>query len=361
MRAALVGVTAGLFSFSFFLFRYSSPGSTCTSPFTTEVNYVRVDMYPTSGDKPVTDLQQSEIELLEDGVPQKIVQFEHVSVSGARPQTTRPEPSTRGRDAPRDCRPACPRAGAVSRSEICRSRRLHEDQAAADRCAEQAHRRRRFDCRDDARHVGARPHLHETNGQHRADALRAVGHQGWLGTRDPLEVQYEFCYDRPNIADGPRMAREMIARRRELRTLDALDDLIMHLRGVREERKAVITVSDGWPLYEPDRDLAETAHRSRYRRPDAGPSAENWTGSADRQNHAERPERRHHDLERRCPGCRPTKCENDRVMLVGAQPLESLHHDDADGEPRERLVLPGRPGPAVFRARTRSTATARSR
>ena len=95
MRAALVGVTAGLFSvfvFSFSLLHAQDPPP--SQPFTTEVNYVRVDMYPTSGDKPVTDLQQSEIELLEDGVPQKIVQFEHVSVSGARPQTVRPEPST---------------------------------------------------------------------------------------------------------------------------------------------------------------------------------------------------------------------------------------------------------------------------
>ena len=53
------------------------------------------------------------------------------------------------------------------------------------------------------------------------------------------------------------MAREMVARRREMRTLDALEGLIEHLRGVREERKAVITVSDGWPLYEPDRNLAK--------------------------------------------------------------------------------------------------------
>ena len=84
-----------------------------------------------------------------------------------------------------------------------------------------------------------------------------MGNKGWLGTRDPLEVRYEACYDRPSIVDGPWMAREMIARRREMRTLDALDDLIQHLRGLREERKAVITITDGWPLYEPDRNLGK--------------------------------------------------------------------------------------------------------
>ena len=42
------------------------------------------------------------------------------------------------------------------------------------------------------------------------------------------------------------MAREMIARRREMLTLNALDELIQHLRSLREERKAVIAVTDGW-------------------------------------------------------------------------------------------------------------------
>ena len=49
----------------------------------------------------------------------------------------------------------------------------------------------------------------------------------------------------------------MIARRREMLTLNALDELIQYLRALREERKAVITVTDGWPLYEPDRKLAK--------------------------------------------------------------------------------------------------------
>ena len=62
--------------------------------FETAVNYVRVDMYPLAGDKPVTDLRAEEVELLEDGAPQKIEQFEHVQIAGRRPQTLRPEPST---------------------------------------------------------------------------------------------------------------------------------------------------------------------------------------------------------------------------------------------------------------------------
>jgi hypothetical protein len=63
-------------------------------PFQTEVNYVRVDMYPTADGKPVTDLQQSEDEVLEDGATQAVARFEHVFISGPRSQTTRREPAT---------------------------------------------------------------------------------------------------------------------------------------------------------------------------------------------------------------------------------------------------------------------------
>ncbi|MET0214916.1 MAG: VWA domain-containing protein [Vicinamibacterales bacterium] len=226
-------------------------------PFQTEVNYVRVDMYPTSDGKPVTDLQQADVEILEDGVLQKIAQFEQVTVGTSRPQTTAREPSTMNemRRAAQD-----PRARVIV---------LFLDP--------------RFVAVEGAVRIRA-PLIDALNKLVTADDLIAVmtpdmsasgltftrrtgsieqmlsglwGTKGWVGTRDPLEVQYEACYDKPTIVDGAWMAREMVARRRELLTLNALDELIQHLRGLREERKAVITVTDGWPLYEPDRKLAK--------------------------------------------------------------------------------------------------------
>ena len=214
-------------------------------------------MYPTSGDRPITDLQQSEVEILEDGVPQKIAQFEQVTVGSSRPQTTAREPSTMNemRRAAQD-----PRARVIV---------LFLDP--------------RFVAAEGAVRIRA-PLIDALNKLIGADDLIAVmtpdmsargltftrrtgsieqmlsglwGTKGWIGTRDALEVQYESCYDRPTIVDGPWMAREMIARRREMLTLNAIDELIQHLRGLREERKAVITVTDGWPLYEPDRNLAK--------------------------------------------------------------------------------------------------------
>jgi hypothetical protein len=48
----------------------------------------------------------------------------------------------------------------------------------------------------------------------------------------------------------------MKARRREKLTLDALEDLIVHLNGIREERKAVLAVTEGWVIYRSDPNLA---------------------------------------------------------------------------------------------------------
>jgi hypothetical protein len=203
-------------------------------PFTTEVNYVRVDMYPMSNEKPVTDLQENEVELLEDGVPQPIAQFEHVSVTGPRPYTLRPEPSTsagmrRALADPRarvmvlflDPRFVEPEGGLRVRRPLidALNRLVGADDLIAVMTPDMSARALTFTRRTASIE----------------DMLSGLwGTKGWLGTRDPLEVQYESCYDRPSIVDGPWMAREMIARRREMLTLDALEDLTQHLRGLRE-------------------------------------------------------------------------------------------------------------------------------
>ena len=176
-------------------------------PFTTEVNYVRVDMYPTSGDKPVTDLQQNDVELLEDGVPQKIVQFEHVSVGSPRPQTLRPEPSTmaemrRAIADPRarvvvlflDPRFVAPEGSMRIRRPLidALNRLIGGDDLIAVMTPDMSAQGITF-----TRRTGSIEQM-----------LSGLwGTKGWLGTRDPLEVQYESCYDRPSIVDGPWMAR----------------------------------------------------------------------------------------------------------------------------------------------------------
>jgi VWFA-related protein len=47
----------------------------------------------------------------------------------------------------------------------------------------------------------------------------------------------------------------MIARKRERQTLETLQELVNYLRDVREERKAIVTVSEGWVLFRENHDL----------------------------------------------------------------------------------------------------------
>src|SRR5437867_6152524 len=62
--------------------------------FRTEANYVRVDVFPTANGTPVADLRPEDFQIFEDGVPQRIEQFEHVLIRGNLPQETRREPGT---------------------------------------------------------------------------------------------------------------------------------------------------------------------------------------------------------------------------------------------------------------------------
>src|SRR6059036_2092274 len=62
--------------------------------FRTEANYVRVDVYPTRDGTPVTDLTAADFEVVEDKVPQKVEQFEHIVIWSVGTQEGRREPNT---------------------------------------------------------------------------------------------------------------------------------------------------------------------------------------------------------------------------------------------------------------------------
>jgi VWFA-related protein len=85
------------------------------------------------------------------------------------------------------------------------------------------------------------------------------GRKGRLVDDDPKEELYQQCY-------GPgAMVNEMKARRREKLALDALSDLMVHLGGVREERKALVVVTEGWQLFKPNANLTNDAPGNRLR------------------------------------------------------------------------------------------------
>ena len=223
--------------------------------FRAEANYVRVDVYPTADGRPVMDLKQDEFQVSEDGVPQQIASFEHVITQASGPQETRVEPNTvrESREMARD-----PRArlfvlfidtyhvsgpsGYNVRGPLTRmlDRTIGQDDMVAVMTPEMSAAEVTF-----ARKTGS---IEELLGKYweYGKRQREVGY-------DPEENNYIACYppEPTEHATGgvSALAREMINRRREKMTIDALGDLVVHLGGLREERKAIFAVTEGWLLY----------------------------------------------------------------------------------------------------------------
>ena len=224
--------------------------------FRTEVNYIRVDVYPTANDAPVTDLTQNDFEILEDGVAQKIEQFEHVVIRGPVPQDARREPNT----------------VAESRQAVADSRGrlfiLFLDLYHVDREASVRARKPLVDTLnqligpDDLVAVMT-PDMSakEVTFARRTTTIEGILiRAGWAERNtslppDQQDQMYATCYPnsfRKECQAQNGIAAEMIDRRHERMSLDALHDLVRFLRGVREERKAILAITDGWLLFRPN-------------------------------------------------------------------------------------------------------------
>jgi VWFA-related protein len=238
-------------------------------PFRVGANLVRVDVFPTKDGKPVRDLTAADFDVLEDGVPQKVESFEHVEISGQIPTEERREPNTM-----REARAMAedPR----SRIFIIFLDTYHTEVAGSHRMQTVLeHLLDRIIGPDDLFGVMT-PEMSATDItlSRRTETTEGFLHKYWywgrrdrLADRDPVEAMYESCYPEQDTRTCPDprdptgkktitqqntyhyVAREMIQRRREKRVLDALTDLSTYLQGLREERKAVIAVSDGWLLF----------------------------------------------------------------------------------------------------------------
>jgi VWFA-related protein len=236
-------------------------------------NYVRVDAYPTRNGEPVADLGRADFELLEDGVPQTITQFERVAL----------QPTT-DREGRRD-----PNTVAESREQAADPRRrvfvVFLDTGMA--TIEGSHGARRPIVEMLDRLIGhddlfaiMTPDMGASGitFARRTESLEAELAKYWtwgqrdaLVRRDPEEVALETCFPDPapeKYCTGPRgervvqppnayrgVAAQLIERRSEERALTALEDLVSELGALREERKAVIVVSQGWRLLQPKPEL----------------------------------------------------------------------------------------------------------
>ena len=236
--------------------------------FRAEANFVRVDAYVTQNGVAVGDLNAEDFEVFEDGVPQKVETFEYVHIQGWASQEARREPQSaaEGRAMAED-----PRA----RVFVIFLDTYHTDIASSHRMRQPlvSFLNRVIGPDDLVAVMTPEMSARSISLARRTASIEDMLSRHWWGRRDtlthpdPEERMYEVCYPARGISKkcGARgqsadtyawVAGEMVNRRREKRTLDALDDLVVYLDGVREERKAVLTVSDGWTLYRPNPNLA---------------------------------------------------------------------------------------------------------
>jgi VWFA-related protein len=222
--------------------------------FRAEANFVRVDVYPTSDGRPVIDLTAADFQLFEDGVPQAIATFEHILIEAGGPQTARIEPNTidQSRQAaanPRnrvfvlflDTEHVSIDGTWHSREPLIRmvDNILGDDDLVGVMTPEMSASDIVFGRKTEVLASG----LRDKNPWGERHRLK----------RHPREEMYEKCYP---WEQQRGVVKEMAARRHERTTLDALNELVHYLSGIREDRKAIVTVTEGWILHRRNPDLA---------------------------------------------------------------------------------------------------------
>jgi len=226
--------------------------------FRAEANFVRVDVYATKGDVPVQDLSQEDFEVTEDNAPQKIDSFEHIVVNPAGPQDVLIEPSSpsQARELAADPKRrvfvvfldthGVPLEGSHGIKEPLiemLQRVMGEDDLVALMTPDMSASQLTFGRKTKVIEEG----LRETWFWGRRDTIML----------DQWEQHVSDCFPPlPTETDVvSALAKELIRRRKERVTLDALRDLVEYMGTLREGRTNVITVTDGWLLYRPDQSL----------------------------------------------------------------------------------------------------------
>jgi VWFA-related protein len=219
--------------------------------FRSEASFVRVDVYPSKNGQPVAGLTKDDFELLEDNVVQTIDTFERIVI---RPADTaaRIDPGSQ-----RDMLQAA--ANPRNRVFIIFLDTPHVTVGAAHGINEPLIRLiDRILGPDDlvgimTPEMSASQVVLARKTVVIEESLRknwAWGSRASL-ERDKREQAYEACYPKLSTETGQSsaLATELIARKRERATLEAIEDLVRYLRTIREERKAILTVTEGWLLY----------------------------------------------------------------------------------------------------------------
>ncbi|MEP6782342.1 MAG: VWA domain-containing protein [Acidobacteriota bacterium] len=216
-------------------------------------NLVNVDAFFAKDGTAVSDLKPSDIEIFEDDQLQKIENFRIVTPARRGEPATRPNPVTVAEQL---------EAAADPEARVFA---LFFDQwhvsfdGSARAAAPVSEFLNRVIGPDDlvgvmTPEIPARslPLTRRTDGIDRMFRdVKTWGERDRSNTSDPREREIEACYpdNDPHRPQFRGIAKEMIERRREQKTLGTLDDLIAHLGSLRDERKFVVLFSEGWVLF----------------------------------------------------------------------------------------------------------------
>lgn len=225
------------------------------------ISFVRVDVIVSDSDgHPVTDLTQADFEVLEDGQPQKVETFKLVEITGI------PQP---GDERPREIRSEYDEEVEASRDDVRLFVIFFDD----------------YHVRRGSAMSVREPLLNFVNNQiGPADLvglmypLTPVSAIGLTRNRSSLAGAIRsfegrrFDYKPRNLveeryADYPV---EVVERIRNQVTLSALEGLVIHLGALREGRKAVILVSEGFSNYVPPQLRDPDASKPGWMNPNRG-------------------------------------------------------------------------------------------
>jgi VWFA-related protein len=233
-------------------------GQTTSQPprFRGGTNLVRLDVYASANGQAVTDLTRDDFEVYEDNAPQVIDQFEVVPRRTVTPGTARPEP-----ESPQEADRLAGQPG--TRAFVLFLDPMHVQLGGSVRAGNPVGEMlERVIGADDlvgvmTTEMSARNLTFTRRVQRIEQMLKdnwVWGSRDRIGEVDPRETAIQLCYPDEGATAG--WARAVVERRREKQTLDAVEDLITHLEGIRQDRTFVLVLSEGWTLPPRDEGLA---------------------------------------------------------------------------------------------------------
>lgn len=258
--------------------------------FRTAASFVQVDVYPTAAGTSVPDLSKEDFEIFEDDVLQTVATFEHVSARRVE-GVARSEPRTlaESRALAED-----PRNRLfvlyLDTYHVTDPQRIHDGRLWAPRAPDgRRPPEKRKPLGPQAidkgivsfleRAIGPNdlvaPMSPELDARQMVFTRRPERFADWVSTTwgrrfswddlSPEEENWATCYPPDDVGDPfgcfAGIFEEMVLRHREELTLESLRATVDQLGRVREGRKAVLLVSEGWRLYRRNERLARAVPR----------------------------------------------------------------------------------------------------